>query len=294
MRIAVIDTGSNTIRLVVYDCTETLKPLVDIKNTAGLSNYVHNGEFSQAGVDKAARVLREHIACAENLGCSSTYIFATAVLRNAKNSAEVVAEIEEKIGTKIELLSGEEEAELGLKGAFYGSNVESGTLIDLGGGSCEVTMFNAGGCSTASLKMGCVSAYSQFVSNILPSKKEYEKMMVAINDKLEKTCFKLGTQENIYGIGGSVRAVAKFTREMKNLAKTPKHVRAQDIEDMLNFLEEDEDAFAHVAVRAVPDRIHSVVPGCIIIHEILKCASATQLDICKKGLREGYLLGKLS
>ena len=300
MRIAVIDTGSNTIRLAVFDCKKSLFPnpyslipVIDVKNTAGLSNYVHDGIFTQAGVDKASRVLKEHLTCAENLNCDETYIFATAVLRNAKNSDEAVLDIEERVGKEVELLSGEDEAKLGLKGAFYGSDVTCGTLIDLGGGSCEITKFNDDDCVSSSLKMGCVSAYSQFVSNIFPSKKECEKIMVAINCKLEKTTFKLEKQENVYGIGGSVRAVAKFTREMKSLAKTPKHVRAEDIKDMLEFLKKDEDAFAHVAVRAVPDRIHSVVPGCIIIGEILKATGATQLDICKKGLREGYLLEKL-
>ena len=146
---------------------------------------------------------------------------------------------------------------------------------------------------SSSLKIGCVSAYSQFVSKLFPTNKECEKIMAVINDKLEKIPFKLGKLSNIYGIGGSVRAVAKFTREMKELPKNPKHVRVEDIKDMLEFLKKDEDAFAHVAVRAVPDRIHSVVPGCIIIGEILKATGASQLDICKKGLREGYLLKKL-
>ena len=300
MRIGIIDTGSNTIRLAIFECTKSLKPktynlkpLIDIKNTAGLSNYVKDGVFTEAGVDKASRVLKEHIACAVNLQCDQTYIFATAVLRNAKNSHDVVSDIETKIGKEIELLSGEDEAKLGLKGAFSNSDVTCGTLIDLGGGSCEITEFNENKCTSASLKMGCVSAYSQFVSNIFPSKIECENIMVAINEKLEKTTLELGKHENVYGIGGSVRAVAKFTREMKELPKTPKHVRVSDIEDMLDFLKRDEDAFAHVAVRAVPDRIHSVVPGCIIIGEILKATGASQLDICKRGLREGFLLQKL-
>ena len=300
MRIGIIDTGSNTIRLVVFDCEEGapanhsgLHTLADIKNTAGLSNYVQDGTFTEAGVDKASRVLREHIACAQNLGCEKTHIFATAVLRNAKNSSKAVREVENRIDADIELLSGEDEAKLGLKGAFSGTDVTSGTLIDLGGGSCEITNFNAESCNSASLKIGCVSAYSQFVSNIFPSKKEREAIRAAMREKLEKTGVALGKHEDIFGIGGSVRAVAKFTREMKNLHKTSKHVLLQDIEDMLDFLKKDEDAFAHVAVRAVPDRIHSVVPGCIIIGEILKAKDASQLSICKHGLREGYLLNKL-
>ena len=322
-RIAIVDTGSNTIRLAVFDCTRDaasdpsplalkfpdaalsqaldkqndsawkISPIVDIKNTAGLANYVKDGVFSQEGVEKAASVLLEHLECAKNLHCDETYIFATAVLRNAENSQEAVSSIERKVLKKIELLSGEEEASLGLYGAFYRTDVTKGMLIDLGGGSCEITKFGEGGIQMESLMMGCVSAYSQMVSGILPTKKECDKIKRAIDDRLEKTEIKLGKQANVWGIGGSVRAIAKFTREMKNLAKTPKHVRSSDIADMMEFLKKDENTFAHVAVRSVPDRIHSVVPGCIIVSEILKKTNAKQLDICKTGLREGFLLQKL-
>ena len=320
-----IDTGSNTIRLAVFEVSSSypfpsvairsvettqtshagpsssfdernceIKEIVDLKNTAGLSNYVKNGVFTRAGVDKAVSVLREQIKCAENLGCDETFIFATAVLRNVKNSREATLSIEEAIGKRVELLGGEEEAGLGLKGAFYGTDVESGVLIDLGGGSCEITKFSRDDFETASLKVGCVSTYSQFVASVLPNKKECGKIVSCVRAKLKSCSLKLQGEKGVWGIGGSVRAIAKFTREMKNLEKTPKHVRLSDIKDMLDFLKKNENGFAHIAVKAVPDRIHSVVPGCIIIGEILKATGAIQLDICKGGLREGFLLKKLT
>lgn len=325
MRIAVIDTGSNTIRLAVFEVCPTyqfpsvafhsvgnspvtpstssplqkagfgeIKEIIDVKNTAGLSNYVNDGVFTKSGVEKAVRVLRDHVQCAENLGCDKTYIFATAVLRNVNNSKSIVSEIESGIGRKIEVLGGEEEAKLGLNGAFCDSEVRSGMLIDLGGGSCELTKFCDENFESVSLDVGCVSVYSQFVTGILPTKKECEKISTFVKGKIENSALKLKKQASVWGIGGSVRAIAKFTREMKNLEKTPKHVRLTDIEDMLGFLKKDENSFAHVAVKSVPDRIHSVVTGCLIIGEILKATGVAQLDICKHGLREGYLLSKLT
>ena len=326
-RVAVIDTGSNTIRLAVFDCNVvsdlkgafanpqheqeksvvsdfplggatmvsdfSFREVIDVKNTAGLSNYVRDGIFGDDGIDKATRVLKEHLICAENLGCDEVYVFATAVLRNAKNSFQAVQKLEENLNLKIELLSGDEEAQLGLKGAKYHSKMNGGVLIDLGGGSCEITKFDTMNLKTASLKMGCVSAYSQFVSGIIPTSKECEKIEKSISKKIEEKNLKLKKEENVWGIGGSARAVAKFTREMKNLEKTPKHIRRSDISDLLEFLKCDRDAFSHVAVRSVPDRIHSLVPGCIILGSILNKTDARQIDICKRGLREGFLLSKL-
>lgn len=307
-RIAVIDTGSNTVRLAVFDCKKVsdistngatmvsdivFHEVIDVKNTAGLSNYVEDGVFGEDGIDKATRVLKEHLACAENLSCDEVYVFATAVLRNARNSKEAVLELEQNIGMEINLLSGDAEAQLGLKGAKYHSKMNEGILIDLGGGSCEITRFDPLNLKTASLKMGCVSAYSQYVSGIIPHSKECEKIERAISKKIEEKNLKLKRERNVWGIGGSARAVAKFTREMKNLSKTPKHIRRSDISDLLDLLKHDRDAFSHVAVRAVPDRIHSLVPGCVILGSILNKTEATQIDICKRGLREGYLLSKL-
>ena len=375
-RIAVIDTGSNTIRLVVYDVDVPRKSLnknrerakesggtrkiadighlpsgfvykqiVNMKKTAGLSNYVEPASelgknkvctgqshisnkvcaeqdgsisnkcsdarlvFSNDGVDKASRVLAQLIQCANNLHCDKTYIFATAVLRNVSNSAQAISNIEARIGKKIDLLSGFEEATLGFFGAFAGKQVTEGaTLIDLGGGSCEITrcmldlrlegeinLFST--LQTTSLKIGCVSAYSQFVGRIFPDREACEKIREATRGELDASgmgCSICSTIENIaYGIGGSIRAIAKIMRELNGANKTPKAIYRSDILNILEQLHADPDSFAHTIVRAVPDRIHSVIPGSLIILEVMERGGIESINICKKGLREGYLLSKV-
>lgn len=296
-RIAVIDTGSNTIRLAVFNCGATnsrdFQELIDVKSVAGLSNYVHDGFFSQDGIEKASRTLNRHIERAENLGCDTIFIFATAVLRNAKNSEAAVRAIEKRINHKIDLLSGFDEARLGMKGAFLQIPTEDGTLIDLGGGSCEITQFAETTVCSESLKIGCVSTYSEFVSGLFPTAEEIEKIQESASSAIKKCHCNISNSTNLYGIGGSVRAIARLTRDMKNLEKTPKHIWATDVQDVIEFLLKDANAFAHVAVRAVPDRLHSVVPGCLIIGELIKAAGVDELDIRKGGLREGYLLSKI-
>ncbi|MFR1641149.1 MAG: hypothetical protein ACLSVD_19645, partial [Eggerthellaceae bacterium] len=123
---AVIDLGSNSIRLVVYDvkdahkrtCTnKDFKSLINDKVMAGLSAYVVDGVFTQDGIDRAVSVLRGHAKRARYFDCEKMEVFATAVIRNALNCEEAVAAIEEAAELPISLLSATDEAHLGFVGA---------------------------------------------------------------------------------------------------------------------------------------------------------------------------------
>ena len=109
-RLGVIDLGSNSVRLVIYEARKDAaapKPfriLADEKKMAGLSAYVVDGQFSTAGIERAAAILGDHLKIARNLSCDRVDIFATAVLRNCANSAFAVAAIEEAIEHPIFLL----------------------------------------------------------------------------------------------------------------------------------------------------------------------------------------------
>ena len=140
----VIDLGSNSIRLVVYDVKSNVskpvakkdfKSVINEKKIAGLSAYVQDGVFTQDGINRAIEVLEEHLKRARNLDCERICIFATAVLRNCSNSKEAVRAISDAIKLPIDLLSARDEAHLGFVGATCDRTIESGTLIDIGGGS---------------------------------------------------------------------------------------------------------------------------------------------------------------
>ena len=305
-KFAVIDLGSNTIRLAVFGVTRagrgadktiekpSVRELLDAKVVAGLSAYVTGGEFSELGVDKATRILKTQIERAKNMGCKDVHIFATAVLRNAANSKAAVKEIEGAIDNKIDLLSAKQEAQLGLLGARFKTDMEAGAIVDLGGGSCEITRFCGSALETCSLKMGCVSAYSTCVGEIFPTLKEYSDIQRLAREMIEKEAPFLKDAGELFGIGGSVRAISKATREIKELGKTPRHIWKSDIDDIKNLAYRDPKKFAHLAVKAVPDRLHSLLPGAAIIDEVMRAAGATTLDICKGGIREGYLLSLVS
>ena len=294
-RLGVIDLGSNSVRLVIYEAKKDLrgsKPfrtLADEKKMAGLAAYVEAGRFTDAGIARAADILNGHLRIARNLDCDRVDIFATAVLRNCSNSEAAVSTIEEAIGHAIVLLSAEEEAALGLAGA----------LIDIGGGSTELTVLTERGhadkdARSASLPLGSVSSYAQFVRLVLPDAQECD----AISEHLRSLLADAGLSpafrhRHFYGIGGSVRAIVKMQAQALAMPAKPARIERGALDALFGLLESDASAFAHAAVKAAPDRVHTLVPGMVIVRTLMAALGGEDVTVCKYGIREGYLMERM-
>ncbi len=120
---AIIDIGSNTIRLNVYQVEEdgAIHSIFQSKETAGLAGYVReDGSMSREGLDRAADALLRFRSILDALHIENRAVFATASLRNITNSEEAVFQLQERTGLMIRLLSGREEAILDYVGATSG------------------------------------------------------------------------------------------------------------------------------------------------------------------------------
>lgn len=300
----VIDLGSNTVRLCVYDVKsddkktyskKDFRTIINNKAMAGLAAHVRDGVFTEQGIAHALDVLAGHAKRLKYFDCKRTDVFATAVLRNCVNSAEAIARIEEQSGFTVTLLSEKDEAHLGFVGATSDRTIERGTLIDIGGGSTELTRVTDGvDHDNASIGQGSLSSFSNCVRAILPTETEMRDIAATLSDKLAaERARKRYRADSLYGIGGSLRAAAKMYAEMHKQDKRPEVLTASDIDCMLAFCLSDPDTFAHTALKAAPDRIHTLVPGCLLIRQLMEELGASTLTICKKGVREGYLIERM-
>ena len=330
----VIDLGSNSVRLVVYRVREdacapftkrSFKSLINEKKIVGLSAYVEDGLFTDAGVARAAEVLDDHLRHARNIGCTDVRIFATAVLRNCENSAEATAALSKAVEAPIDVLSARDEAHLGFVGATCDRVIERGTLIDIGGGSTELTAI-AGGVDTrgVSVPQGSVSSYAQFVDRILPTPDEMHAIEDAFREKLcalgegggtlgSSAALGVGANAStsaasassaaalapfrstrLYGIGGATRAALKtYNAAFGVNPAAPKSLNLHQLDALLTLLARDPHTFSHTAVRAVPERLHTLVPGCLIAITLMRELGAQTLEICRYGVREGYLIKRI-
>ena len=138
--VAVVDIGSNSVRLVVYDgLRRSPTPVFNEKVLCGLGKGVAlTGRLADDGVARALASLRRFRALCRQIGVKEVFALATAAAREASNGKEFVERAEEAIGSKITILTGKEEARYAALGVLAGIPEADGIVGDLGGGSLEL------------------------------------------------------------------------------------------------------------------------------------------------------------
>lgn len=143
---AVVDLGSNSVRLVIYDCSSTHpQPFFNEKVVAGLAHGIEQtGELSPEGVELATAALFRFARLCKTLDVEHVSVLATAAVREASNGPAFVELIERECGVKIEIVSGEREALLSAKGVLAADPRADGLVGDIGGGSLDLIELNDG------------------------------------------------------------------------------------------------------------------------------------------------------
>lgn len=137
----IIDIGSNTVRMAIYDITDgKIDFLMKKKHLVGLAAYLDNNVMTKMGIDKVCDVLFEFRAFLDIFQIDHVDAFTTAALRNCKNSKEAVEEIIRRTGIHVEVISGDMEAAYDFAGAVHNIEEQDGVLVDIGGASTELVL----------------------------------------------------------------------------------------------------------------------------------------------------------
>ncbi len=294
MKIPLTDLGSNTVRMSVYEAEGSrFRPLFSEKRMAGLASYVEEGLLSAEGINRACQVLKEFQWLLEQLHLPAMAVFATASLRNIGNTAEAVAVIRQRTGLEVDVISGELEARLDYDGAILDSGIQDGALFDIGGGSTEIVSVRQGAvCLAQSLPLGSLNLFERFVSGLWPGKKELEKLQRQICKQLDRTPLP-SPSPSVCGIGGTARAVLKIANRRLNREEAHRFLTLEELEDTVQLLARRESEARRLVLRCCPDRVHTILPGALMMAELCRRLCVHQLYISKYGVREGYLCRKL-
>lgn len=291
MRYAVADTGSNTIRLAVYDYQDgTLTQLCNEAVFANLAGHIEHNRLTETGIAVAAEAILAHKKKAAEFG-ASLHVFATAAIRNAENASEICTELKKRTDIPVDIISGEDEALLSFCGACADFPVEHGVMADVGGGSSEVILFqNNNAIACHSVPWGGLKAFKDFVGEGLPTAEQVNTIQAAITDMLKSKPEFLGKRtDTLCIVGGSVRAA----QTLSNALLGEETLSLSAIDRMLNIMTEHADFAWEKIQRLTPKRALTIAPALAIYSAIGHFFGAENMLLSDMGIKEGYVLLRL-
>lgn len=294
MNCGIIDIGANSVHMNVYQYENMgFELLFSKKKTLGIVSYIKDGNMTEKGIQVLCRCLHDFQLTLSHLQISSLHVFATASLRNIKNTTEVLQKIFERTRIRIHILSGEEEGRLGFEGASIYSQLQNGVFLDVGGGSIEIVSFeNSQAKNVYSAPIGSLNLFRLFVNEILPNKKQQQEIIEAIVYELKVNDPKKEYASNIMlAAGGSARACGTLLKDLGMIESIKEDISCKKIEELINLLN-NKDAI-RIILRCEPERIHTFFPGLLILHSVAQYYGCKKIKISKYGIREGYVLKKI-
>ena len=295
MKQAIIDIGSNSIRLTLYEIeNSSFKILFREKIMAGLAGYVENGALSAEGMECACAGLLTFRSILQTLHIEHISVFATASLRNISNTQQALGIIRAATGYSVEVLSGESEALLGYAGAMQELHLRSGAFLDIGGASTEIVTFDEGKpVDLASFPIGSLSLYRRCVKRILPGQGSLKRLQQEIDKTIQPGHAALAERPLLVGVGGTARAAFKMAQHYYKISNDCHTIIAGQLNGLCSFLCSGKKEASDLILRLEAERIHTLVPGVLILQHIFQLFGAQQLIISKYGVREGYLCKKI-
>ncbi len=300
MLYAMIDIGSNTIRMAVYEIDgDRVEMQMKRKHTVGLASYVRDGILQKAGIDKVVEIIGEYRNFLNELDIHRVTAFTTAAIRNAINGVDAVREISYRTRTNINIMSGDDEATFDFIGATHDLIEDKGLLIDIGGGSTEIVYFVDRQIKVkVSLPIGSLAFHTRYSGgHVLPSASELEEMYAEAEATVSAVKeFKFVSHAQICGIGGTFKGAMALYNAMYGLPRKNMRMEVHRMQNILKrFLRDNELIVPDkiLLMRTVPERMHTFMPGLVIADVLAKRFGSLSIIFSDSGVREGYIYSKI-
>ncbi|HVP99416.1 MAG TPA: exopolyphosphatase [Roseiarcus sp.] len=291
--VAVIDIGSNSVRLVAYEShCRAPTPTFNEKALCGLGRGVATTSLlPDEGVAKAIAALKRFRALCDTMRIADIRAIATAAVRDASNGPAFLGLAEQAIGQNIELLSGEQEARLSALGVVSSIHNADGVVGDLGGGSLELAEIKCGDTGKAvTLQIGGLSLVDL-------SEKSPKRAAKIVRETLSKVkLLQALSGRTFYAVGGTWRALARLHMRQRQYPMNVMHNYVIPTRDALEFarLVERIEADALLSIEAVSSARRPLLAyGAAVLEEIIRQAPPKEIVMSALGVREGLLYARL-
>jgi len=293
-RCAVVDLGSNSVRLVVFE-GHGRNPMQIFNEKAVLRlgrGLESSGLLNEEGVAQALTVMNRYHAIARAMGAAPFEVLATAAVRDARNGPAFVEGLQARLpGIAIRILSGEEEADLSAEGLLCGIPAADGILADIGGGSLEVVRLLAGQRGQArTLPLGVIRLADRAGGDPLRARQLAEADLATVPWLGE------GAGRDLYLVGGAWRALARIHIAQTNYPLNMIHhymIGRDEARDLTGVIA----AASRRVLERMPGvprrRVEDLPLAALVLRRLLRASSARRVVFSASGLREGWYMRRI-
>jgi exopolyphosphatase / guanosine-5'-triphosphate,3'-diphosphate pyrophosphatase len=292
--LAVVDIGSNAVRFFLVRLTpgRDYRILKEQRVQTRLANG--SGRLHPEAIGKTVSATRRFLKSIDHTPPPRLLAVATAAVRDARNARRLLDRLRATTGVDVEILSGETEARLGALAALTSLPVRSGLVLDLGGGSAQLTRVRRGAIEPlASVPLGVVRATRRFLHHDPPTELETAALRREVDRQLASVL--AGVRRGpLVALGGTARALGRIH------LKTAKRRRRRMVHGL--SLADRDVAALRATLESLPlrrrrrvpglkaDRADVIVAGAVVIEQIMALARTPALTICERGVRHGLLI----
>ncbi|MEV4946649.1 Ppx/GppA phosphatase family protein [Streptomyces sp. NPDC053755] len=299
-RVAAVDCGTNSIRLLVADVHPETGELTELDRRMTIvrlgQDVDRTGRLAPEALERTFAACREYAAVIEELGAHKLRFVATSASRDAENRDEFVAGVAGILGVEPEVISGDQEAEFSFTGATAElPGADRYLVVDIGGGSTEFVVGDRHVEAARSVDIGCVRLTERHVRSDPPAPAEIEAVRADVRAALDLAARTVPITEagTLVGLAGSVTTVAAIALGLPEYDSTAIHhsriSREQVAEVTRRLLEATHDERAAIPVIH-PGRVDVIVAGALVLLEIMERTGAREVVVSEHDILDGIAL----
>lgn len=299
MRIAVVDIGTNSTRLLIADVEGTeVRELERRTTVTNLGRGVeHTGNLCSDAVEGVCGVVADYKARYEELGAERVLAIATSAVRDAVNGDAFIAELRERFDMDARLLTGEEEAHLTYLGATAQRPGDETTLVfDIGGGSTELIVGSGSDVDFhTSLQVGTIRHSERHLTSDPPDAGELEELADDVRNLIEQAMSSRTGTERVHAIAvaGTPTSLAAIDQQLEPYDRSRVHghrLGLRTIQRMLSRLASLPLAERLRVPGLHPGRAPTIVAGAVILVQVMRAFSLDEIEVSEQDILHGSAL----
>lgn len=296
MRLGIIDMGSNTMRLVVWEIYGRgyYRIIDELKESVRLGSQYYNPEIPQEKIEEAIHVLKGFKTFCTNLRVDKTIVLATEAVRSATNRESFLERVKKEAGFEPDVLSAEEESYLDYCGVSSSMNIKNSLMVDIGGSATALVWIRDNELvKSTTIPIGTLTLTEEYELEDIVSSQNHIAMEARLLEEFSKISWLKGSDFNtMILVGGSARTIGRMDRYQKRYPLSITHnytLLDLDVIDLYNQMM-TKTAYTRSKLRGLEKNRADLIIGALgIVKTLCRISGLQELRISGSGLREGKL-----